>query len=169
MNLFHGDLFRSVDSLDLMADRGIEGTIFARPRQGARRRIHRTRRRHDRTERHLRIAGHDEAPVSFAVLTVALRPGMPANVALPTVAVITDAMGTTGDPMVATVGETRVTEVDYGPLVSLPLQCVSSGETTAELTYTLDDVGDDILIASWLELPATAVEIGIVGSIECFE
>ena len=83
--------------------------------------------------------------------------------------VIIDARGATGDPEVATVGETLVTQVDDDPHVSLPLQCVSPGEMSIELTFTLDGVGDDVSIASWLELPATAVDVGIIGSIECFE
>ena len=84
-------------------------------------------------------------------------------------AVITEAVGATGDSEVATAGEAVVTEVDYGPLVSLPFQCVSPGETSTELTYTLDGAGDDILIASWLELPAAPVEVSLLGSIECSE
>ena len=84
-------------------------------------------------------------------------------------AVITEAVGATGDPEVATVGETVVTEVDSGPLVSLSLQCVGLGETTTDLTYALDGAGDDILIASWLDLPAAPVEVSLLGSIECSE
>ena len=72
--------------------------------------------------------------------------------------VIIEARGATGDPEVATVGETLVTQVDDDPHVSLPLQCVSPGEMSIELTFTLDGVGDDVSIASWLELPATAVD-----------
>jgi hypothetical protein len=82
--------------------------------------------------------------------------------------VITDAVGATGDPEVATVGETIVSNVGDEPDVNLPLQCMSPGETTAEVTFTLDGVGDDLFITSGLELPATAVEVNLVGSIECF-
>lgn len=76
---------------------------------------------------------------------------------------------TTGDAGLVTVGEPNVSDVDDIILISLPYECMTSGETSTGLTFTLDGVGDDVNITSWLELPATAVEVDVIGSIECFE
>jgi hypothetical protein len=80
---------------------------------------------------------------------------------------VTAIYATTGDAGLVTVGQPNVSDVDDIIHIGLPYECLAPGETSTSLAFTLDGVGDDRNITARLELPATAVAVEVIGSIEC--
>lgn len=84
-------------------------------------------------------------------------------------AAVTGVSSSVGDPAIATLGEVTVSDAGGDYLLDQTLACSSPGETSTALAFTVKGVGDDTYWTDALGLRATAVDVSILGSVECFE